>query len=458
MPTRRRTLALAGGFLTFLGGCVAESEPTATESTPTSNRAGSPEPTPAETSTGVTALVEDLPTWEPDRWIETDYTHALGLTLGNDRIFTTLGSDGNGQSAVAALDPGASGFTWRTPIDGDAQSDSYVKGRHWSDSWGVIVGDGTVYSVHGNSRDYEWTAVHALDATSGDERWSFRRERALRVAGFLGDLVVVAGEEFFEPDHTHDTPEEPLRTVVYGLDRTSGDQRWSIPVDGLSRLAVGADGVYAASGSTLAAYDSAGEERWERETTGAVDFLWAIDGTVVASVGPSPDESSLVGLTTGGEQSWTVDFSTRFALSGDDRVYVMNDEVAAVTADGSVAWRADRRGSQPMLSTDGDRLYTRTGRGTDAVDAYDLPGGDRQFRLRTRADNGWPLADTGATLVAGVRTPHKAESTSLYAADVDSGEPSAVYRPDEIVFTALGHAGEVYAAFGDGRIGVFGDI
>jgi|GEM_PF-4694706 len=486
MTTRRRTLALAGGVLASLTGCLGDGDEAgngADGGTPTGTDDAAPTPAPSATPTPgpegtptvagtdrpdrtadrvtaappatVTRVSADLPDWTADRWVDTDHAHVLGIDAGDGRLYVTMG-DEDGPSAVAALSPGGAEFDWVQSFAGEPTAGSLHEPTDTAQIWGVTVEDGAVYSVHGRAESYEWTALHALDPGSGTHRWSFERERYLGVAGFLDGAVVVRATEFFEPEHSHDTPEEPLETTVYAVDPGGGDSQWSASVAGTNALAVGSDAVYVATGRTLSAYGSGGELRWERALPATVRLATVLGDTVVCSVGESADDSSLVGVSTDGANRWTVPLSTRWFVPVGDRAYVGNDSVAAVTADGTVAWRVPAPAHDPLLAADGSRLYTRTNVRMNAVDAYDLPGGDRPYRFVTPSDNGWPVAATSETLVAEAITPEKADFTSLFAVDAATGEPRAVYRPSDSVMTVLGFDGDVYAAFGDGRLGVFG--
>lgn len=484
MPTRRRTLALAGGLLTSVTGCLQDDQLNPAGDGTGTERSDSPTPSPepagtptvsgtdgsvesgavteTETRTAggtepttVTRVTGDLPEWTVDSWIETGYEHVLGLDAAeNGRLYVTMGSD-DGGSAVAALSSGAVSFDWQTSLRGEAEGRTAVDPTDWTDSWGVTVGDGTVYSVNGRSESYEWTALHALDAGTGTRQWEFERERRLGVSGFLPDAVVVRSTEFFEPEHTHDTPEEPLETNVHAVDTASGDSRWNVSVRGISELAVGSEAIYVAHERSLSAFGPGGRERWQTQFTAEVRTVTMVDGTLVLSVGHSADESTLVGLSTDGGVRWRRPISTRVLVPHEDRVYVMNDGVAAVKADGQVAWHVDAHGHYPLLSGDGSRLYTRTNVRMNAVDAYGLPGGNRRFRFVTPSDNGWPVAATAETLVAEAITPDKADFTSLFAVDASSGEPQAVYRPTDTVFSVTGFDGRFYGGFGNGRLGIF---
>jgi outer membrane protein assembly factor BamB len=270
------------------------------------------------------------------------------------------------------------------------------------------------------------------------------------LCGFLRDTVVASGQEFFEPEETHDTPEEPLRTEIYGIESASGDVRWTTAFDGVSTVTVGADRAYVAHGGGLSAIGADGVTRWTVDTADPITDLQAIGSTIVAAEG-----SELVGYSAIGERSWTVDLAARHLVPDGERVYAMDENVAAVTVDGTVAWRHRVYGNGPLLA--GDRLYTRTAMRMNAIDAFSLPDGERQFRFQTPSNNGWPLAATADTLVAEAITPDLADFTSLFALDAASGQPQAVYRPADTVFTAEGLHARTYVGLGDGRIGVFAD-
>lgn len=483
MPTRRDTLLLAGGALASLSGCLSESAPAQSEASPTSIAPGTRSPTrsPAGTPTvagtdrptdtdrpeatrtdppdapeTVTTVTGDLPAWQPVRRLGTGYANVQGLDAGEGRLYATL-NDEHAESAVAALEPGADRLAWTTECEGDPEAGSHLESGSQAGTWGVTVADGTVYSVHGRGKTREWTDLHALDAATGRRRWSVRREQRLAVAGFVGDSVVATGREFFEPEYVHDTPEEPLDTTVYALDAATGEQRWARVATDARGATVGPDGVYVAHGDALTALDRNGEQRWARRMADGIRRLTVVDGAVVAVVGTDVDSSTLVGVSPDGTRAWGVEQPTRYLLPAGDRVYAMDDNVVAVTGDGTVAWRQRVHGHDPLLAVDGDRLYTRTAMRMNAVDAFDLPGGDRRFRFETPSDNGWPLAATEETLVAEAITPERAEFTSLFAVDADTGHPRAVYRPSDTVFTARAYDGAAYVGFGDGRIGVFGD-
>lgn len=465
MVTRRQLLAVLGSGVALAGCSGDESTPTAGQGTsapPTASPTASPSPTPTSSPTETPSptdretetAADGLAAWEPVQTIQTAYPHVVGLNGDEDRLYATLSGDG-GPSAVAAFAPGDRSLRWVAEFEGEAIGGTHVHPRRYAESWGVTLADGALYSVHGRADDYEWTAVHAVDPGSGDVRWSVRRERALAVHGALDDIVIAAGEEFFEPEHTHDAPDEPLETIVYGLDAATGDERWTASFDGVDAVAVGARGPYVVTGTDVIALDADGDRRWRTGISEQFRSIAVLDGAVAVALGDDRRDVTLRGLHPDGTDAWSHSLPVRELVPHGDRLYGTGGVVAAVTADGDVDWRADVYGGWPLLTPDGGRLYTRAGIQMAAVDAFDLPGGERRFRYDAPSNNGWPVAATDDTVVAEAITPDEADFTSLFAVDAADGTPRAVYRPSDSVFTALGRGDTVYAGFGDGAIRAF---
>jgi len=113
-----------------------------------------------------------------------------------------------------------------------------VRTTNWAESWGITVGDDTAYSVNGRGDDYEWTAVHALDAATGRNRWSFQRERRLAVEGRFDDALVAA------------VGSKKADTSLVGLSR-DGEVEWRVPLRKRGLLPHG-DRVYVADDAVAA--------------------------------------------------------------------------------------------------------------------------------------------------------------------------------------------------------------
>ncbi|MFC7018187.1 MULTISPECIES: PQQ-binding-like beta-propeller repeat protein [Haloarcula] len=416
--------------------------PTATER-PTESDTGAPTPDedPTEASSG-------LRTWTPAWSFDPSFGSILALTEHDGALYATLGDD-DGRSAVARLDTAGRSFHWQTQFPGGALTSTHLRQTNARDKWSLTFGDGSLYVVTGETQTEgeSWTSLHALDPATGDERWSLQRERELAVAGVRDGTVVAGGLEFYHPDATHETPDEPLTTVVYGIDAASGDVRWTAEFTTVEAATTAAGGVGVASASGLTMLGLDGNERWA-ESTGSARAVVSVGETVVTAVADG-DGSMLRAFAPDGTERWQKRRLVEEFLADGDVLYGLGEETVAVEADGTVAWHVDGYSQWPLLAPDGETLYARAAAMTNAVDAFSLPEGGRRFRYETPSNNGWPAGATEQMVVAEAITPEKADFTSLFAVDEQSGDPLAVYRPGDNVFDVAGLDGVAYASIGD---------
>ncbi|MFC7076971.1 outer membrane protein assembly factor BamB family protein [Haloarcula halophila] len=449
MPTRRQFVTAAGSALVALAGCPegndtdGNRQTTVPSATATRSRTEPGTDTDRETATPVTD--ESDRDWEPDWSIETGADHLVALTRDGESLYATL-SHGD-SSAIAAVDPDDGGFEWRTPFEGDAVTSSHLDQSNARDKWSVTPADGTLYVVTGAVDDYEWSALHAVDPTTGEELWSFRRERELAVAGVRDGTVVAGGLEFFVPDSTHDTPDEPLTTVVYGLDAATGQVRWERSYTAVSAATTYAGGVAVGERDRIVGTSLDGTEQW-RVGTAQPRALLALDGSVVAAVADG-DWSTMRAFDPDGTERWTRFRTADSFLVHDGVLYALGESTGALATDGTVRWEASGHGQWPLVAPDGETLYARAGIGMDSVDAFDLTRGTRRFRYETPSNNGWPAGATDGLVVAEAITPEEADFTSLLAVDETTGELRGVYRPADTVFDVAGVGETAYAAIGD---------
>jgi len=460
MVTRRRTLQLGAAVLAAVSGCLTrQSGPgtrTPAENTTGTTPTGTPEPTPEETPEDVpTRTPGDVPEWEPTWTMPFEGWRVLGLDTLGELLYVTL-STNEGSSAVAAVDPDRQEIIWQTESEGEAVFGSHSSFQRIArGQWGVTLSEERVYAVTGPVDSNLWSAVHALDRATGEQRWSVRRTRELSVAGLADDLLVVTGLEFFPPPPedggtptpvpTHTTPESPLSTAIYGLDATDGTVRWTAEYDAVEDVAVGATGVYIGAGDRLLGLGLDGSQRFLYEQ-GPATWVEASDGRVVYLTGDD-DTATLHGLTPSGDRQWRTRVPVGELLFDGDRLYAGGDAVAALAGDGRTVWRHDEHGKWLLLAPGRERLYTRSGIRMDGATAFDVDEGP-QWRFNPPSNNAWPEAATQNAVVVEAITGAGGDgpSRTVYAVDADGHATAALGR--DTVFDSLGLDGTVYLADG----------
>ena len=449
MVSRRTALRLAGTALLPAAGCTTRTggtaDPTDSPSPPpTGTGTDDPPDGPDSTPPG------DLPAWEPAWTRSVEERHVLGLDTHDGTVYASLSSEG-GPGAVAALDPTDGTQLWHTSTPGELEGRTYAEPNDGDDQWGVTVTDDVVFAVTGQADRYEWTALRALDRATGEVRWTLRRERLLAVRGVHDGTVYVAATEFFEPAHSHDTPEEPLSTELLAVDAADGTLRWSSPFAGVADVAVSPAGVVVAAGTRLTCLGHDGTERFDvdaetegravRATADRVFFLGEGRGT----------SRPLRGYGYDGAREWGERLRVRDLLLDADRgtLYAAGEVTLALESDGSVAWRAPVRGGRPLVLDDaGEALYTRGG--GSRAEAFGLPGGEHGWTFDPRERYAWPDAATAdVAVIEGF-----AEGRALYAVDADSGEATRrrAFGRDATLFTVEVAGGNVLVGTGDASV------
>lgn len=421
MVSRRRALQLATTALVGAAGCLDWNEPA--ERSPTG---GTERPETERRSTDGDGPAEWTPSWTRS----TSEEHVLGLDAADELLYATLGDEG-GPSAVAAVDPAERTVVWRAEFEGEAVAGSYDRYRPLArDQWGVTLTDESVYTVNGRDDSFDWTTVHALDRATGEERWSLRREQELAIHGAVDGMVFATGLEFFEPQHSHDAPEDPLASTLYAVDVRTGSVRWTAEFAGVADVAVGADAAYVATGTELAALSLDGERRWRVEGRNGRRVCAA--GDRVYYVAERGDGSTVHGLDRGGAEAWSRTFPVHEFLLDGERLYCGGDAVVALDPDGSVAWRDDAYGKWLLFDPGRETLYTRGGRAADAVGAYATDGGEKRWAFDAPSTNAWPAAATDDAAVAQAITADNGPFYTLYAVGRDDGRATAAFPKDKI--------------------------
>lgn len=463
MVSRRHALRAGGAALAGLAGCLdrtsGDSSPTDDSRSPTDRpdtasdsetRPGTP---PKNVADGPTRTPGEVPEWAPEWTISFDDWNGLGLDSRGDSLYVALSREA-GRAAVAAVDPTNQTVRWQTEADGELVGGSHASSQGIArGQWGVTLTEDTVLLVAGNVRDRLWTRLHAFDRASGDRRWSFEQDRELEVVGVRDGLVVAAGREFYPPPGTtassHQTPTQPLSSVVYGLDAASGSLRWRQEFTAVTDTAVAGDRVYVATETGLFGLDRGGTRRFSygrdsgRRVAATPDraFYLTEDG----------DTSTLHGVSPGGRGDWRQELAVSELLVGDGRLYAGGGVVAAVETDGTVRWYDDDYGQWLLHESDSDRLYTRSGVQADAATAYDVAGVER-WTFDPPSTNAWPEAATSEALAVAAITADDADDSfyTLYAVDSDGRATAA--RGIDTIFDSHGLDETIYVADGESNV------
>ena len=221
--------------------------------------------------------------------------------------------------------------------------------------------------------------LHALDATTGAERWTFTAGPCRRATGVGpeaarcdvdGVTIGPDGTIYFAADGAYGlTPEGKLKF------------RFALRTHCAGAPAVAPDGtIYlGCQDGALYALGPDGAKRWEFRTGGDIDSSPAVgsDGTVYFG----SDDDKLYAVTPGGALRWAVqtrgDVHSSPAIATDGTIYAgsFDGGLYAVRPDGTVAWTfraADRILSSPtidgagliLIGSQDDRLYAVNPDGT----------------------------------------------------------------------------------------------
>lgn len=448
MVSRRRFLQLGAASLVASGtaGCLSRSGPL-------NGSDDDPDSASTTVANGPSRTPGDVADWTPDWSLSFDGANVLGLDAVGGDLFTTTSQE-DGPSSVTAIDTPNQSIHWQTEMDGEAVGGSHAGYQRIArGGWGVTPAADAIYAVAGRAEEREWTELHALDRATGERRWSFKRGRELAVAGVSNDLLVASGLEFFPPADvtpvSHQTPEEPLTTVVYGIDAADGAVRWTREFSDVKDVAVGQYGVFVAAGDRLVGLGRDGEKQF---TVGGNAARWVeVAGDRVFFLAGEGSGATLRGVAPNGDVDWRLTAPVEELLLGEERLYAGGSAVLAVEPDGRVVWRDDDYGQWLLLAPDGDTLYTRSGVNADAATAYDV-NGEEQWTFTPPSNNAWPEAATTDHLIATAITADSANDSFYTVYSVDSsGEATTSFSVDT-VFDALGLNGTVYLADGESNL------
>lgn len=448
MVSRRRSLGLVAGILSTTAGCLNNSPKNRSDtSTPSATESNSSTESNNDVNDGSVTTPEDVPDWVPKWSLSFNDADVYSLDAGDERVLATVDrSNAESQTtAIVAIDPGKRAIAWETESKGAPVHGSHASFvENGNDSYGVTLHEDTVYTVTGLAEAREWSALRALDQTTGERDWSFKRQRKLAVAGVSNGLVVATGLEFFPPsgetETSHAKSDTPLSTVVFGLDESNGEVRWTNEYESVKDVAVGPAGIYVAVGDHLEGLRYDGESQFTYRQGPARRVEASSEGIYYLS--GKGTNKTLHGLTRSGNRRWKRSVAVEELLLDDDRLYAGGKEVVAIESDGTIDWRDDDYGRRLRLSPDDETLYSLSGSG---VSAYATEG-DKRWTFYPTSNTVWPAAVTPDALVVRSVDPDSSPKSAAYAVNA-AGQATGVFgsrsMPD---VTALD--GAVYVANG----------
>ena len=206
-------------------------------------------------------------------------TVAVGVAVADETVLVAS------NAGLFAVDAASGERTWAVGFDGGVFSPPVISG-------------GTAYVATLNASSGA-TSVHAIDARTGEQRWTHETAQTGSRVTVTGDTVYVAGTV---GDPGGDRPTSRLTAIT----SEGGDSRWSVAVNGTISVSpvVSNDTVYVGTtaGAVHAVAATAGERRWTVPTDATVNApLVVSDGRLYAGT----QGGLLAGLdTTTGEEEW----------------------------------------------------------------------------------------------------------------------------------------------------------
>ena len=401
----------------MLGGCLAEKTPTEGGATPTETDAGGArEPTPT-TSGPVTTTGHDTPTptdpatpsgegleWWVDRGAPVTATPAVADG-------TVYAGTEDGTVSAHASDTGET--TWEHEADEQIQE--------------LTVGEGHVLAVSGTTELSAGQKLYALDAATGDERWTFSP------TGWWLDLLAVHEGRVYVG--TEDDVVGEHNETLYAVGLEAGEPAWEATTGDPREAVFDDETLYLSTTDRVDAFATDdGTERWHAATPDPTFTTLAVAGGTVVQ-GFEPEDADVFGLVAGfdadtGEELWRLDdwFVTSTAARDGD-LYVGGERVVAVDpVDGTTEWTFEEGGFLTDASADDGRVYA----GGDGVAALD----------RASGEGAWTFAPEPAQ--SGVRVAGRTDGT-LYLDAYHDADPRNQYK-----FAVDAATGEQRWAFEDG--------
>ncbi|UPW02039.1 PQQ-binding-like beta-propeller repeat protein [Halorussus gelatinilyticus] len=331
------------------------------------------------------------------------------------------------------------------PPSGDLAVETLYTGRDPNAEDGPVYADGTLYFC-------DRPEVRAIDAETGETRWTYRRKET----GPFAD-----GETWAVPHAIATDGESVFVSIDLGLaalDAETGEKRWHYETNALFRdLTVAGNTAFLGDYGVTAVDTATGAKRWRAEwNTGPSTPAAVADGTVFATHNASTDDGNhgwVVRAFDGstGDAAWTrrVDFGSEGHAANtpvvDGTLYVGGDHLFALDAEtGETRWKRENAVAGDWgyrLAADGDRLYAIPGgSGTESgsVRAFDAANGDPLWSMESPPDTDVAGTVAGETLCLTYEEEFRlvdgATGERLRSLDRDFGFPDPPRTVEDRIF------------------------
>ncbi|WP_254278815.1 PQQ-binding-like beta-propeller repeat protein [Haloarcula marina] len=417
MPSRRTFLALSA--TAAVAGCMDTAQ-SPTGSTPQNGTDGSGGESTPDTEKAQTTT--DRASAEHVAWAQSLSGAVVNPTTpARDSVY--VGTDAG---TVAALSPADGTTQWTYDAERKVQRSP-------------VVGDGTVLAIAGADGLNSAHAAHAIDAETGDRRWTFSpTDWWLDVVGTDGDTAYVATGD----DHVQSSGQ-----TLYALALGDGTERWAAEIGDPSGGLVTDERVYVPSYGVLYAVGKDGTPAWQYEV-GEYQFrtLSVVDDTVAFVDAEDPREPTVVALDREtGEQRWSFEEWKAYTTQAvGDRLLVGGDSVASLDpTTGDVEWRADVPATIYDTPVADGTLYVVN---EDAA-AISLSDGSVEWRTPVDAYLARPTCLLDGQLVIQRSASQDDRDRHVLALDAETGESAWSYAAESRLTRLVG--GEAYAFAGE---------
>lgn len=353
--------------------------------------------------------------WEYETVERARLSGETSFTLADGAVYAATARDGDGEDVtneMFALDAETGEANWRKGLENR-------RGRGFPE---LLDGVAVFYTQELEGTGQQFVAI---DAATGDVQWT--------LSNGVGQPVLADGAAFVRTEGDASTGETG---TLHALDVTTGEERWRLDdSEGVAEPMVVDDGtlygsIHRDEGYLLAIDTQTGTVQWEFRTDIRSHSLLVDSGTVyVADIEGEYQVDALDAAT--GDRRWrfTPDTSSRptgMAL-GDDALYVGygNEGMYALArADGTERWTRPATVDDRLVVPRSDTVYLG---GLGDVSAVDAATGEERWSVEMDASVSVPAVVDGTVYVNNAAVGNQSDG-GVYVFDGESGDQLWAYE------------------------------